>query len=662
MIILSANNLRKEYGTDVILQDVSFHINEGDRVGLVGVNGAGKTTLMKILAGEMSYEGGKYFVSPDISIGYLAQNNAFNSENTVFEEIDGIFSDVHKLEKQINELSETIAEKSTAGEDVEVLLHRLDALQHEYERKDGYSYKSEIVGVLSSMAFGEDFYDKKISTLSGGERTRLALASLLLKKPDILFLDEPTNHLDIGTLKWLEQYLKGYKGTILVISHDRYFLDRVTNRIFEVENKKLYTYEGNYSEFAVKKRARREEQWRTYNAQQKVIEKQEEIIRRFKGHGTEKLAKRAASRERMLDRMELIDRPDAELGKMKIHFKQEFKSGNDVFYGEDVAKGFGYGQSRRELFKNVNFDIKRGEHICVVGANGVGKTTLLKLIMGELTADRGYVKTGYNVALGYYDQGQQLLTESNTVLEELKEAYRLYTDTEMRGILGRFLFKGESVFLKVGSLSGGEKARLSLVKLMLTGANVLILDEPTNHLDIDSKEVFEEALSEFPGTVIVVSHDRYFLSKIPHRILELTEDGLVNYPGSYDYYLEKKQELESGKKYLSELSGKVSGEGAKVASSINDESAEPVLSAAENRRLAKEKEAAERRRQREQEKLEAEIAELEDKISELEKEMCKEENLTKHQYLMELDTSINEAKTRLAVCYDLWVEVQETEI
>lgn len=652
MIILSATNLKKEYGTDVILQDVSFHVNEGDRVGLVGVNGAGKTTLMRILAGELPYEGGQYFVSPNTTIGYLAQNNAFNSENTVFEEIDGIFSEIHRLEEDMSALSEEIAEKSGAGQDVDALLHRLDDMQQEFQRRDGYSYKSEIVGVLSSMAFTEEFYDKKISTLSGGERTRLALAALLLKKPDMLFLDEPTNHLDIGTLKWLEQYLKGYRGTILVISHDRYFLDRTVNRIFEVEHKKLYTYEGNYSEYAVKKRARREDEWRRYNAQQREIDKQEELIRRFKERGTEKLAKRAASREKRLEHLELIDRPDGETGRMKIRFKQEFKSGNDVFIGEGVSKGFGYGSNRRELFRNVAFDIKRGEKICIVGANGTGKTTLLKLLLGQLQADSGYIKEGFNVAVGYYDQGQLLLNDGNTVLEELKEAYRLYSDTEMRSILGRFLFTGEMVFLKVGSLSGGEKARLSLVKLMLTGANVLILDEPTNHLDIDSKEVFEEALLEFPGTVIVVSHDRYFLSKIPDRILELTPDGLTNYLGAYDYYQEKKQETESGKKYLSELSQQQTGKEKQAEEEQN-------LSAAEQRRINKERDMLQRRRQREQEKLEAEIAELEEKIFDMEQEQCNPEHFADHKFLQDLADEIIVAKDSLAQRYDAWMKLQE---
>jgi ATP-binding cassette subfamily F protein 3 len=656
MIILSANNLRKEYGTDVILEDISFHINEGDRVGLIGVNGAGKTTLFKILTGELPHEGGEFYVSNQTTIGYLKQNDAFDSENTVFGEIDGIFAFLHEMEDEIARISQQVADLSASGAsqaEVDAMLHRLDALQQEYDMKGGYSYKSEITGVLSSMAFGPEFYDKKISTLSGGERTRLALAALLLKKPDLLFLDEPTNHLDIGTLKWLEGYLKTYKGTIVVVSHDRYFLDRTVTRIFEVENKRLCCYEGNYSEFAEKKRLRREEDLRHYENQAAEIRRQEDMIRRYKERGTEHLAKRAASREKRLAHVERLERPDAEPGKMKIRFKQNFQSGNDVLIGEGLAKGFGYGRERRELFKNVNFDIKRGERICIVGANGIGKTTLLKILIGELAPDSGYLKVGHNVDFGYYDQGQLLLNGSNTVLDELKESYRLYTDTEMRSILGRFLFRGEDVFLTISSLSGGEKARLSLAKMMLAGSNTLILDEPTNHLDINSKEVFEEALREFPGTVIVVSHDRYFLSRIPDRIIELTPEGAVNYLGKYDYYLEKKQqEIESGKKYMEEL-----GKQTAAASEPEDSG----LSSAEERRLKKEAATAAKRLEKEKARLEERIAELEAAIEDLQSKMCMPQYFSDHAKLGELNSLIEDKKAELSKVYDSWMELEDSK-
>ena len=637
MIVLSANNLTKIYGTDVIIDKASFHLNAGDKVGIIGRNGAGKTTLLNMLTGELPCDEGEFFVSQNTRIGYLKQRDNFSSEGTVLEEIEGIFSGLRELENEIAELSDKVAENPhDTG-----LINRLDELQHRFDREGGYTYKSEMIGILNSMAFDESFYNKKISSLSGGERTRLALAALLLEKPDILLLDEPTNHLDIGTLKWLEQYLEAYRGTIMIVSHDRYFLDRTVNRIFEVENHKVYSYQGKYSDYAAQKKLRRETELRAYNNQQREIARQEEMIRRMKQRGTEHLAKRAASREKRLDMLERIERPESEMGKMKINFKENFPSGGDVIMAENLEKSFGRGAEHRELFHGVNLDIKRGERICILGPNGVGKTTLLRVLLGELTPDAGYLKIGHNVAFGYYDQGQLLLSDANTVLEELKESYRLYTDTEMRSILGRFLFRGEEVFLPVGSLSGGEKARLSLLKLMLSGANTLILDEPTNHLDIESKEVFEEALMEFPGTVIVVSHDRYFLQRIPTRILELTQDGVIEYLGRYDYYLEKKSQGISAKKYFSKVQEKSAGD------------------AAQQRRLKKEREAEERRRARLSEKLETEISELENQISELEHNLCKPENMSDYELLARLGAEREETEKRLAEAYDEWAKVQE---
>lgn len=636
MIVLSANNLTKTYGTDVIIDKASFHLNAGDKVGIIGRNGAGKTTLLNMLTGELPCDEGEFFVSQNTKIGYLKQRDNFDGEGTVIEEIEGIFSGLRDLEKEITRLSDEVAQNPHDRG----LIERLDRLQHQFDREGGYTYKSEITGILNSMAFDESFYNKKVSSLSGGERTRLALAALLLEKPDILLLDEPTNHLDIGTLKWLEQYLEAYRGTIMIVSHDRYFLDRTVNRIFEVENHKVYSYQGKYSDYAAQKKIRRETELRAYNNQQREIARQEEIIRRMKQHGTEHLAKRAASREKRLDMIERIQRPESEMGKMKIHFKENFPSGSDVILTENLEKGFGRGSERRGLFCNVNLDIKRGERICILGPNGVGKTTLLRVLLGELDPDGGYLKIGHNVAFGYYDQGQLLLNDGNTVLEELKESYRLYTDTEMRSILGRFLFRGEEVFLPVGSLSGGEKARLSLLKLMLSGANTLILDEPTNHLDIESKEVFEEALLEFPGTVIVVSHDRYFMQRIPTRILELTSTGIVEYLGKYDYYLEKKSEGLSGKKYFSKMQEKPQG------------------NSAEERRLKKEREAEERRIARLSEKLEGEISELEAKIAEIEQELCKSENAADYELLTRLARDREEAQRTLEETYDRWAELQ----
>lgn len=730
MIVVSAKDLTKEYGTDVILDKVSFHINQGDRVGIIGVNGAGKTTLLKILTGEIPCEDGAFFISSEIRTGYLHQDGGFDSEKTVIEEVESIFGEFPQMEQQMERIlariealsggaspeidasrsngssggnaaiigngadaadegaaagensssmteNRAVADKDAVAEnragiaaDASVdaviedpahaeskrLLEQYDALQERFKAKGGYTYKSEMTGILSSMAFSEDSYHKKISTLSGGERTRLALACLLLRKPDILFLDEPTNHLDIGTLKWLEQYLKNYKGTIVLVSHDRYFLDQTVNRIFEIENHKLSIYEGNYSFYAAERGKRREAELKNYEKQRKEIDRQEEIIRRFKQRGTEKLAKRAASREKRLAAMDLVEKPEKSHGKMKLSFRENFQSGKDVMLAENLSKSFGYGMRRTELFHDVNMDIKRGERVCIVGANGIGKTTLLRMLMGDVTCNTGRIKLGHNVQIGYYDQGQLLLNDANTVIEELQDAYRLYNDTDMRNILGRFLFRGESVFLPIGSLSGGEKARLSLLKLMLSGANVLLLDEPTNHLDIESKEVFEEALLDFPGTCIIVSHDRYFLNRIPTRIMELTETGMENYLGTYDYYVEKKQQqIQSGKKYLEALSGK----GEKQESISQECALQEELSPAERRRRQKEREAEERRLKRQKEGMEKEIATLEAEIANLEDAVCQEENATDPVKLAQIGSLLEEKKNSLEEKYEAWLALSD---
>ncbi len=635
MIVLSAGNLTKAYGTDVILEGVDFHVNKGDRVGLVGRNGAGKTTLLNIITGELTPDEGQIFFPQDMKMGYLKQRDNFNSENTLIEEINNIFAPLKELEREIEKTADMIAKNPAE----ERLIDKLDNLHREYEQRGGYTYKSEITGILNSMAFGEEFFDKKISTLSGGERTRLALAALLLEKPDLLILDEPTNHLDIGTLKWLEQYLVAYRGSIIIVSHDRYFLDKSVNRIFEIENHKLKTYDGNYSAFAEKKRRLRDAEMKAYSNQQREIARQEDMIRRMKERGTEKLAKRAQSREKRLKGIERIDAPQKQEGKIKLSFNQDFQSGNDVILTEGLSKSFGHGQSRRILFENVSMDIKRGEKICIVGPNGAGKTTLLKILLQQIVPEKGRVKIGHNVTFGYYDQGQQLLNSANTVLEEMKETYRTYTDTQMRAALGRFLFRNDDVFLTVGDLSGGEKARLSLLKMMLGGANTLLLDEPTNHMDIESKEVFEEALAEFPGTAVIISHDRYFLQRIPDRILELTSDGITEFLGKYDYYVEKKSEISSGKKYLADMSLSGENEGGKADPHDREE-----LSAEERRRLNKKIEAEQRRAAREKEALEKELSNYEGEIKAVEEQMCAEENMYNYELLAELGKKLETLK------------------
>ena len=666
MIILSATNLTKMYGVTPILTGISFHINKGDRIGIVGVNGAGKSTLLNILTGELKHDEGDFFVAADTTIGYLRQKDNFDAQGTVYEEMLSIFRPLIDMEAEMESLSAEIArlteEQHTHHDDavnpeIERLLHRFDDMTAEFDRRGGYSYKSEIHGILNSMAFTPDYYDKPVGLLSGGERTRLALAALLLQKPDLLLLDEPTNHLDIGTLKWLEQYLKAYTGTIVLISHDRYFLDQTVNRIFDIELHKLTCYDGNYTQYAEKKKMLAADALKRYEAQQEEIRKQEDIIRKFKERGTEKLAKRAQSREKRLAHMEILDKPQQMNAKLKIRFKENFASGNDVLYGEDLSKSFRDDNGVRHLFSNVNFDIKRGERICMVGPNGVGKTSLLKIILGQLTPDTGHIRIGHNVEFGYYDQEQLLLTNSNTVLDELHNTYRLYTETELRSLLGRFLFRGEDVFKYVGDLSGGEKARLSLLKIMMSGANCLLMDEPTNHLDIASKEIFEDALLEFPGTLFVISHDRYFLNKVSTKIVELSENGLTHYAGGYDYYLEKKESLGSGKSYLNDMAQSSNSSAATAKSSSAAASGKEQR--AMERQAQKDLQAQKRRLERQMAKAEEDIAALEEKIAELEGQLCLEEVYTDFQKSAEISEALETAKESLETTYTMWMELQD---
>lgn len=647
MVVLSANDINKTYGTDIIIDGVSFSVDKGDRIGVVGPNGAGKTTLMSIIAGELEQTAGNIYIRSECSLGYLKQKNHFLGNGTVIEEAQKMFTHFYDMENEIERLQEKIADHNSPT--FEKDLEKYTFTMEEYEKKGGFTYKSELAAVLRHMGFSEEDKLKKIDTLSGGERTRLALACMLLKKPDIMMLDEPTNHLDLKMLDWLETYLKNYQGTLIVVSHDRYFLDRIVNRIFDIQDGELVAYRGNYSEFLIKKAERLEAMRREYAKQQKEIARQEEIIRRFKQHGTEHLAKRAQSREKRLAQLELVEMPKIKSAKMKLGFDQNFKSGNDVLITENLAKSFG----SRQLFRNVTMDIKKGERICIIGDNGIGKTTLLKILIGQEQADSGYLKVGYNVDFGYYDQGQRLLDDSETVFGEMKNAYHLYNDSEMRALLGRFLFFGDDVFKQVGSLSGGEKAKLSMLKLMLSGANTLVFDEPTNHLDIDSKEVVEEALSEFEGTLILVSHDRYLLTKIPDRILELTPNGLIEYKGNFEYYLEKTQGSTD-----EDVREKLITASRNAKKSELDVTLSEVRSAENDRQAKKAAEAEERRKTRKSEELETRIHELEGLISDIETEMADPKKATDFEWMQEQSDLMAEYEKEVSGLYDQWMELQ----
>ena len=649
MIIISGKDISKAYGTDIIFEDVCFGVEKGDRIGIVGANGTGKSTLLGIIAGDIEATSGDLYIRSDINLGYLRQQNHFEGSGTVRQEAEKSLRHMFEMEKKLESLQLAIADHESVS--FEKDLEEYTRLMEEYEQKGGYTYKSELGAMLAHMGFDEEAQKKHISTLSGGERTRLALSCLLLSKPDVLMLDEPTNHLDLRMLEWLESYLDSYRGTLMVVSHDRYFLDRITNRIFDLGSGTLEAYTGNYSTFLVKREERLEAMRREYEKQQAEIARQEEMIRRFKQHGTEHLAKRAASREKRLAMLELKEKPKLRSSKMKLNFETDFKSGGEVLEAEDLSKSFG----PRKLFDHAGLMLRKGERVCIIGDNGIGKTTLLKILMGLEKPDDGYLRIGYNVNFGYYDQGQLLLDENETVLGEMKNAYHLYTDTEMRSLLGRFLFFGDDVFKQVKDLSGGEKAKLSLLKLMLSGANTLVLDEPTNHLDIESKEIVEDALMEFEGTMLIVSHDRYLLNMIPDRILELTEHGLVEYKGKFDYYLEKTGRL---KRESSEEDAPAAGRARTEAEEL--ELTRKLVSRSEAERKAKKQsEAEERRRERRAEAVENRIHLLESEIADIQVEMMEPQRAADVSWMNEKSVELAKMEAEVTALYDEWMGLQQ---
>ena len=535
-MILSCNHISKSYGVETILNDCSFFINDNEKAAIVGNNGAGKSTIMKIIMGELSPDDGNVIIGKDKTIGYLAQYQDLGSDTTIYEEVKSVKQNLIDMEQKLLEYEKEMAKVS--GDELSKLIETYTNLEHRFQLLNGYSYKSEIEGVIKGLGFTEDDFNKSVGNLSGGQKTRVALCKLLLEKPDIIMLDEPTNHLDLNSIKWLETYLLNYNGAVLIIAHDRYFLDKIVSKVIEIENHKAHVYSGNYSDFAVKKQELRVATMNAYLKQQSEIKHQEEVIAKLRSYKQEKFYKRAESREKQLEKMDLIEKPEELKNNMTIKLEPDIVSGNDVLSVENLEKSY-----NTLLFKNISFEIKRGEHVAIIGDNGTGKTTILKIINGLVDADPGMIKLGTNVHIGYYDQEQHNLTDENTLFEEIANSYPNMTNTKIRNTLAAFMFTGEDVFKRVSDLSGGEKGRLSLAKLMLSEANLIILDEPTNHLDMASKEILENAINNYTGTVLYVSHDRYFINQTASRILELTNTKLINYLGNYDYYEEKKEEL-----------------------------------------------------------------------------------------------------------------------
>ena len=535
-MILSCNHICKSYGVDVILDDCSFFINDNEKAAIVGNNGAGKSTIMKIIMGELNADSGNVIIGKDKTIGYLAQYQDLSSHNSIYEEVKSVKQNIIDMEQKLMDYEKQMSVVS--GDDLSKLMNSYTNLEHTFQLLNGYSYKSEIEGVIKGLGFTEEDFNKPVGTLSGGQKTRVALCKLLLEKPDIIMLDEPTNHLDLNSIKWLETYLLNYNGAVLIIAHDRYFLDKIVTKVVEIENHKSHVYEGNYSAFAAKKKQLREAQMNLYLKQQSEIKHQEEVIAKLRSYKQEKFYKRAESREKALSKMDVIEKPTELQDNMTISLEPDIVSGNDVLTVTGLTKSF-----TTTLFSNLDFEIKRGEHVALIGDNGTGKTTILKIINGLVDADAGVIKLGTNVHIGYYDQEHHNLSDENTLFEEISNAYPNMNNTKIRNTLAAFMFTGDDVFKRVSDLSGGEKGRLSLAKLMLSEANLIILDEPTNHLDMTSKEILENAINNYTGTVLYVSHDRYFINQTAQRILELTNTILINYLGNYDYYEEKREQL-----------------------------------------------------------------------------------------------------------------------
>lgn len=643
-MILSCQNISKAFVENQVLKNVSFHIEDHEKAAIVGINGAGKTTLLRIIVGEMTPDDGQVVLAKDKTLGYLAQNSTVDTSHTIYEELLSVKADLLRLEEKIRECENDM--KHADGDALEDLMKQYTSLTHAFETGGGYLYRSELVGVLKGLGFTEDEFSKPVATLSGGQKTRVALGRLLLQNPDLIILDEPTNHLDMTSIAWLETYLLNYKGAVLIVSHDRYFLDRIAGKVIEIDQSKATTFMGNYSDYAVKKEQLRVAAWNAYMNQQRNIKHQEEVIEKLKSFNREKSIKRAESREKMLDKIEVIEKPSEVRTDMKLTLTPRILSGNDVLTVEHLSKSF----DSHKLFTDVNFEIKRGEHVAIIGDNGSGKTTLLKILNGLIPADQGTFRLGSNVEIGYYDQEHHVLHSEKTLFEEISDDYPYLNNTQIRNVLAAFLFTGEDVFKRISDLSGGERGRVSLAKLVLSNANFLILDEPTNHLDIMSKEILEDALNGYEGTILYVSHDRYFINRTAHRILDLTEGQFVSYVGNYDYYLEKHDTV------MAAIEANAP-QNADADSAVAAKAAESEVKL--DWKAQKEEQARLRKKENDLKKCEEKIAELEARISEIDTEMSDPAIGTQVAKLQELSKEQTSCQEQLEKLYEQWEELAE---
>ncbi len=632
-MILACNNISKSFIDKTLIEKGSFHIEEREKAAIVGINGAGKTTLLKIIMGLLSPDTGEVILAKGKTIGYLAQHQDLTGGNTIYTEMLTVKQDVIRMENQIRQLE--LDMKDASGDTLKELLDQYTRLNHQFELMNGYAYKSEINGVLKGLGFQENEFDMPVETLSGGQKTRLSLSKLLLSHPDIILLDEPTNHLDVSSITWLESFLMNYSGSVIIVSHDRYFLDKIVTKIIEIDNKSIRTYTGNYSAYSEKKKAVMDALIKQYENQQREIKHQEAVITKLRSFNREKSIKRAESREKMLNKIEVLDKPTTDISSMNIRLEPNILSGNDVLTIEGLSKSFDH----HILFQDANIEIKRGERVAVIGNNGTGKTTLLKIINGIEPADCGTVTLGSKVHVGYYDQEHHVLHMEKTLFEEISDAYPNLNNTQIRNVLAAFLFTGDDVFKRISELSGGERGRVSLAKLMLSDSNFLILDEPTNHLDMMSKEILEQALNRYTGTILYVSHDRYFINKTATRILELTNQNFVNYIGNYDYYLEKKDILSSPQTVIKET---------------NDTSSQK-----EDWKRQKEEQAQIRKQQNELKKTEDSITQLEEQISAIDEQLADPEIASNLERLLELDKEKQDLQKQLDMLYERWEELAQ---